>query len=151
MAALAVVELARVTEVGKRHKGVADLGYPGKLNNCEGCHITPAANATASYYPVDSAKVLATTVDAGPNRLLPTDDVAWSPNVAVCSGCHLTAAAEAHMLQNGGSKTLTKNLDSTTAGGPLETCVLCHGPGRVADVKEVHKIGSFEFSAPANP
>lgn len=136
---------------GNAFVSFADLGYPGKLNNCEGCHITPAANATASYYPVDSAKVLATTVDAGPNRLLPTDDVAWSPNVAICSGCHLTAAAEAHMLQNGGSKTLTKNLDSTTAGGPLETCVLCHGPGRVADVKEVHKIGSFEFSAPANP
>jgi OmcA/MtrC family decaheme c-type cytochrome len=136
---------------GNNFVSFAEVRYPGKLNNCEGCHLTPAANATASYYPVDSAKVLATTVDVGALRNSTTDDVAWSPNVAVCSGCHLTAAAEAHMLQNGGSKTLSKNADGTTAGGPLETCVLCHGPDRVADVKEVHKIGSFEFQAPANP
>lgn len=136
---------------GNNFASFADLGYPGKLNNCEGCHVTPAANATGSYYPVDPAKVLATTVDVGANRSTTTDDVAWSPNVAICSGCHLTSTAEAHMLQNGGSKTLTKNADGTTAGGPLETCALCHGPGRVADVKEVHKIGSFQFQAPSNP
>jgi hypothetical protein len=89
-------------------------------------------------------------VRAGANRASTTDDVAWSPNVAVCSGCHVSTTAEAHMLQNGGSKTLTKNADGTTAGGPIETCGLCHGPGSTADVKEVHKIGSFEFQAPAN-
>ena len=136
---------------GNNFVSFAEVKYPGKLNNCEGCHITPAANATASYYPVDAAKVLATTVDAGALRNSTTDDVAWSPNVAVCSGCHVNTAAEAHMLQNGGSKTLTKNADGTTAGGPLETCALCHGPGKVADVKESHKIGIFEFQAPANP
>ncbi|MCS6948550.1 MAG: hypothetical protein NZM12_13145, partial [Steroidobacteraceae bacterium] len=89
--------------------------------------------------------------DAGADRASTTDDVAWSPNVAVCSGCHVGAQAEAHMLQNGGSKTLSKNADGTTAGGPLETCSVCHGPGRVADVKVVHKIGRFEFRAPVAP
>jgi OmcA/MtrC family decaheme c-type cytochrome len=135
---------------GNAPTSFAEVKYPGKLNNCEGCHNTPAANARASYYPVDSAAVHATTVRAGANRASTTDDVAWSPNVAVCSGCHVSTTAEAHMLQNGGSKTLTKNADGTTAGGPIETCGLCHGPGSTADVKEVHKIGSFEFQAPAD-
>ena len=53
------------------------------------------------------------------------------------------------MLQNGGSKNLSKNADGTTAGGPLETCQLCHGPGRTADVKVLHGVDRFEFQAPA--
>ena len=125
------------------------LAYPGKLNNCEGCHNTPAAGDTASYYPVDQTKVLATTVHAGGDRGSMTDDVAWSPNTAVCSACHTDSLSEAHMLQNGGSKTLGKNADGTTAGGPLETCELCHGPGRTADVKVIHGVDNFEFQAPA--
>lgn len=128
-----------------------EVHYPGKLNNCEGCHVTPTATGVASYYPVDPNEVLATTVDAGADRSTPADDVAWSPNVAICSGCHLSAFAEAHMLQNGGSKTLSKNADGTTAGGPLETCALCHGPGRVADVKLMHGVDNFEFQAPVSP
>ena len=128
------------------------VAFPGKLNNCEACHVTPAANATtASYYPVDPAVVQATTVDAGADRSSLTDDVAWSPNVAACSGCHLGATTEAHMLQNGGSKTLTKQADGTTAGGPIETCNLCHSQGDVADVKVMHKVNTFEFQAPVNP
>jgi OmcA/MtrC family decaheme c-type cytochrome len=125
--------------------------FPGKLNNCEACHLSPTATGLASYYPVDQNVVQATTVDAGADRSSLTDDVAWSPNVAVCSGCHVSAAAEAHMLQNGGSKTLTKNADGSTAGGPLETCQLCHGPDRVADAKVMHGVDNFEFQAPVNP
>jgi OmcA/MtrC family decaheme c-type cytochrome len=139
----------KVCGFGNSANDFSDLRYPGKLNNCEGCHYTPDANDTASYYPVDPTLVLATTVDAGANRASPTDDVAWSPNTAVCSACHTSAVAEQHMLQNGGSKTLSKNADGTTAGGPLETCQLCHGPGRTADVKVLHGVDNFEFQAPA--
>ncbi len=73
---------------GSSAHSFAHVRYPGKLNNCEGCHNTPAANATASYYPVDPTDVLATTVDAGADRGSTTDDIAWSPNTAVCSACH---------------------------------------------------------------
>jgi OmcA/MtrC family decaheme c-type cytochrome len=141
----------KVCGFGNSVHDFTELGYPGQINNCEGCHNTPAANAVASYYPVDPTRVLATTVDAGADRSTTTDDVAWSPNTALCSGCHTSTFAEAHMLQNGGSKALTKNADGTTAGGPLETCQLCHGPGRVADVKVMHGIDRFEFQAPVNP
>ena len=134
---------------GNSAHAFADVRYPGHLNNCEGCHNTPDAGDAASYYPVDPTLVLATTVDAGADRASTIDDVAWSPNTAVCSACHTSTTAEAHMLQNGGSKTLTKNADGTTAGGPLETCQLCHGPGRTADVKVLHGVDRFEFQAPA--
>jgi OmcA/MtrC family decaheme c-type cytochrome len=140
----------KVCGFGNTSHDFSDLGYPGQINNCEGCHNTPDANDTASYYPVDPTLVLATTVDAGADRGSTTDDVAWSPNTALCSGCHTSTLAEAHMLQNGGSKELTKNPDGTTAaGGTLETCQLCHGPGRVADVKVMHGVDRFEFQAPA--
>jgi OmcA/MtrC family decaheme c-type cytochrome len=134
---------------GNTSHDFSEVRFPGHINNCEACHNTPDANDTASYYPVDPTLVLATTFDAGADRGSMTDDVAWSPNTAVCSACHTTALAEAHMLQNGGSKTLSKNVDGTTAGGPIETCQLCHGPGRVADVKVMHGVDQFEFQAPA--
>ena len=134
---------------GNSAHSFANVRYPGHLNNCEGCHNTPDAGDTASYYPVDPTHVLATTVDAGADRDSTTDDVAWSPNTAVCSACHTDTLAETHMLQNGGSKNLSKNEDGTTAGGPLETCQLCHGPGRTADVKVLHGDDLFEFQAPA--
>ena len=134
---------------GNSAHSFANVRYPGHLNNCEGCHNTPDAGDTASYYPVDPTHVLATTVDAGADRDSTTDDVAWSPNTAVCSACHTDTLAETHMLQNGGSKNLSKNEDGTTAGGPLETCQLCHGPGRTADVKVLHGVDRFEFQAPA--
>jgi OmcA/MtrC family decaheme c-type cytochrome len=134
---------------GNRPHSFAELRYPGHLNNCEGCHITPGAEDTASYYPVDSSRVLATTVDAGADRGSAEGDIAWSPNTAVCSACHTSTVAEAHMLQNGGSKTLIKDADGTTPGAPPETCQLCHGPGRTADVKVLHGVDRFEFQAPA--
>ncbi len=33
-----------------------EVGYPGRLNNCEGCHLAD------TYYPVDAATVLGTTM-----------------------------------------------------------------------------------------
>jgi hypothetical protein len=32
------------------------------------------------------------------------------------------------------------------AAGPVETCSLCHGSGRSADVKEAHDVGLFKFN-----
>jgi OmcA/MtrC family decaheme c-type cytochrome len=116
-----------------------EVVYPGRLNNCEGCH---KAN---TYFPVDPTRVLATTFDAN-DRTTPTDDVARSPNTTVCSACHTSDSAKAHMVVNGGAFDLTKNADGTTAAGPTETCSVCHGPGRSSDVKVKHKVGEFQFN-----
>jgi OmcA/MtrC family decaheme c-type cytochrome len=134
-----------------------DLGseYPGKLSNCEGCH---KAN---TYYPVDMATVQGPTVRAGADRNSFADDTAMSPNVAVCSGCHVSDvlgviagtlagtpppdAAAAHMVQNGGSFAVPKNAAGQLIG-PVETCTVCHGPGRSVDVKISHDVASNRYN-----
>jgi OmcA/MtrC family decaheme c-type cytochrome len=116
-----------------------DFVYPGKLNNCEGCHVEDG------YYPVDPASVLATTIDAN-DVADPADDLAISPNSAVCSSCHVSDLAKNHMMQNGGDFEAGKNADSTMVTSGAETCQLCHGPGASADVKEMHGVGGFQYN-----
>ena len=118
----------------------ADVVYPGKINNCEGCHVAD------SYYPVDPSKVFGTSITRGASAATPSDDVAYSPNVAVCSGCHTDSQAKLHMEQNGGSFNATKNADGTSNAAQAETCATCHGEGRAADVKVEHKVGEFQFN-----
>jgi len=65
-----------------------------------------------------------------------------SPTATVCFACHdspaLTGAsvntAAAHIMANGGSLYAPRS----TALSKIETCDLCHGSGRVADIKVVH-------------
>jgi OmcA/MtrC family decaheme c-type cytochrome len=117
---------------------VFDFNYPGKLNNCEGCH------EPGSYYPVNPANVLGTTVDVGADPATPTDDVVISPNSAVCSSCHVSNLAKTHMQQNGGDFAATKAADGTLISASTESCELCHGPGRSADVGVMHGVGEFQ-------
>ena len=117
-----------------------DFVYPGHLNNCEGCH------EPGGYYPVDPSEVLGTTVSAGADLASPTDDTVVSPNAAVCSGCHVSDLAKVHMEQNGADFAATKAADSSLISSGVESCQLCHGPGRSSDVAEVHSVDSFEFN-----
>jgi OmcA/MtrC family decaheme c-type cytochrome len=114
--------------------------YPGHVQNCEGCHIP------GTYFPVDPAMVLGTTVDSGANLLSPVDDRVVSPNSAVCSTCHTSSLAAQHMIQNGGDFNATKAADSTLISSGVETCALCHGEGRSTDVEVVHDLESFIFN-----
>jgi len=116
-----------------------DFIYPGRLNNCEGCHLA------GTYYPVDAAEVFGTTFDANDPATL-TDDVVVSPNAAVCSACHIEPLDILHMELNGGDFNATKAADGTLVSSEIESCVVCHGPGRTTDVKVVHEIGTFEFN-----
>jgi OmcA/MtrC family decaheme c-type cytochrome len=108
------------------------VAYPGKLNNCEGCHLAD------TYYPPDASSALATTIDAG-DRTTPLGDVAITPAAAACSACHVDPAAIQHMQLNG-SFSAVKDAASRTA--VVETCAGCHGPGKAVDVKVVHGVGS---------
>lgn len=120
-----------------------DVVYPGRLNNCEGCH------SPGRYYPVEPDEILGTTVDAN-DPTTPTDDVVISPNSSVCSSCHMSDLAAEHMEQNGGDFDATKAADSSLISEGVETCALCHGPGRSADVAEVHGVGEFQFNEQRN-
>ena len=117
-----------------------DFVYPGRLNNCEGCHNE------GTYYPVDPSAVLGTTVSVGADPVLPTDDVVVSPNSSVCSTCHVSDLAMQHMMQNGGDFNATKAADSTLISSGVETCELCHGEGRTSDVEEVHGVRDFPLN-----
>jgi OmcA/MtrC family decaheme c-type cytochrome len=114
--------------------------YPGRLNNCEGCHL---AN---TYYPVDPTAVLATTVDAGDDRSTLTDDLAISPTSAVCSSCHTSDLARNHMVQNGGDFAARKDDTGAMISTGNETCQLCHGKGASADVGVMHGVGEFQYN-----
>ena len=57
-----------------------------------------------------------------------------SPTVAACSGCHDTADAISHMKSNGGAFYQARS----TALGTHETCLVCHGTGRTADIAVMH-------------
>ena len=118
---------------------IFDFVYPGRLNNCEGCHLAD------TYYPVDSAEVFGTTFDVNDPAIL-TDDRVVSANVSICSACHFDELDTAHMRQNGGDFDATKAADGVLISSQIETCDVCHGPGRTADVKEMHEVGSFEFN-----
>jgi len=116
-----------------------DIAYPGKLNNCEGCHLSN------TYFPVDSAQVFGTTFDVN-NPAILTDDRVVSPNASACSACHIDTLDIEHMQQNGADFNATKAADGTLVSAKIETCAVCHGPGRTADVKVIHDVGAFEFN-----
>ncbi len=124
---------AQVCGFGNSIHDFTDLRFPGQLNNCEGCH---RAN---TYYPVDGLRVQATTVDAGDRTTL-ADDRAVSPNASACSACHTASLARVHMEQNGGDFDAGKTAEGTLVSAGTETCVVCHGPGRSADVKLMHGL-----------
>ena len=65
------------------------------------------------------------------------NDLTISPTAAVCSACHDGALAKVHMESIGGAMF---NVNQTSIDGTYETCSVCHGPGRIADVKLVHGI-----------
>ena len=60
-----------------------------------------------------------------------------SPITAACASCHDSSPATAHMTNNGGTF-----FGARTAQGVLPTaveqCLLCHGNGKVADIRAVH-------------
>jgi OmcA/MtrC family decaheme c-type cytochrome len=117
--------------------------FPGQLNRCDACHVP------GTYYPVDTTMVQATTFFTGfstqvPNPTTPGNPIATSPTMTVCSTCHIDASTLAHMEQNGGSTTLSKDAEGRTIpnSNPAnnETCSVCHGSGGVADVRVMHNV-----------
>jgi OmcA/MtrC family decaheme c-type cytochrome len=126
--------------------------YPGKLNNCEGCHEPD------TYYPVDSTQVLGTTVLNGADIANPELDANISPNKAACTGCHADAGIKAHMWYYGASSNetneagggpylpLIQQVDGTLISGNIEQCGDCHGKGQQYDIGVLHGVGNFRYN-----
>ncbi|MCW5657562.1 MAG: OmcA/MtrC family decaheme c-type cytochrome [Burkholderiaceae bacterium] len=58
-----------------------------------------------------------------------------SPTVSVCSACHNTADAITHFKINGAAYYQAR---SSAITGTNETCLICHGTGRIADIAVMH-------------
>ncbi len=82
------------------------------------------------------------------------DPLVSSPITSACFGCHDSMADVTHFQQNGGI--LLQTVSSITGATPgvypvttdrsgldaknVETCLLCHASGKVADTKVVHQV-----------
>jgi OmcA/MtrC family decaheme c-type cytochrome len=109
-----------------------EVQFPGDISNCLGCHTDDGYTL-----PLPDG-VLGTTIDTGSNHESPVDDTVITPVTAVCSSCHDGQTAAAHMQGNGGSfSTSQAAIDS---GEVVETCDVCHGSGRDADVAVKHNV-----------
>jgi OmcA/MtrC family decaheme c-type cytochrome len=110
--------------------------FPGVLENCRTCH-----KPNTFTLPL-APGVLATTVDTGSILANPgyiadqADDLVTTPAATVCATCHDSAIAQTHMEQNGAQFSILV----TGVNNGAETCEVCHGPGRIADVSEVHAV-----------
>jgi OmcA/MtrC family decaheme c-type cytochrome len=95
--------------------------------------ISPYVDQAATYgagYAVNGA--------TGAITQAATSTLIISPVAAACVGCHDAPAMIDHMQANGG-RFYESRLVSNAAGAPVEQCMLCHGAGGMADIKDVHK------------
>ena len=143
-----------------------EIRFPGVLARCETCHLPgtydfTATGSAAAVAPTErrqfrtvaagtlnASASLSPYVTAGMNygagasfsaaTGVLTDAAATtlvtSPTVTVCTACHDTAQARGHMEMNGGSFYQPRSAALSTA----EACLVCHGNGRVADIRQVH-------------
>jgi OmcA/MtrC family decaheme c-type cytochrome len=104
--------------------------YPGELLDCDQCHVTPsAANSSVWGLPLNAAvnpttKSLWYDCPSDGACVQDGDPILTPRTTAVCGSCHDSAAAQGHMVQN------------TVRG--VETCDVCHGLGKEADVRKLH-------------
>ncbi len=144
-------------------EGYWKIGYPGILNQCETCHLpgtydfsgsaSAAAQDFRQYRTVASGTLSATVATSpyvttgvnygngfsfnagtGVTTEAAATTLVTSPTVTTCLSCHDSNEAVAHYKINGGSVYAARG----TALATTETCTVCHGPGRVAEIKASH-------------
>jgi len=154
---------------GFRDKGLVIYGYgggihdfshvrfPGILSLCETCHLPDtytladrSASGGANWEFPGQNGVQGSTISSIPNAFDAAtvasgladrnDDLKISPTASVCSACHDGLLANIHMVINGALFGATQ----TDIMNNIETCVICHGPGRIASVEFVHSKGFGE-------
>jgi len=148
------------TRAGMALLDFSRIAFPGVLKNCETCH-KPGTYASVPAAALASTQESRSDVFAGaPASVTPTiayasllqannGDVVTTPFTAACVSCHDSALAKSHVVLNGGivgaevlakvAATDTRDLMMSKGGPGAETCALCHGAGKIADVTVVHK------------
>lgn len=139
----------------KQFRTVATGYYNGTVGTLTtGCTVTPTNDCLATNLSVLSISPYVTkdnTTNYGSGFSVNSAGTATqaagttlvnSPITSVCFACHDTTLAKTHMEANGGYIYKSRNV---VAGGTYtgtlannEQCMLCHGTGRVADIKAMH-------------
>jgi len=130
---------------GNRLHDFSHVRFPGSLQACEACHLPGTYELIGPWEIPSQHGILGSVTQAAPhatdatslaNGLMnPSDDLRMTPIASVCTSCHDGILARTHMTLNGAI------FDANQASidiSPVETCAVCHGPGRVADVALVH-------------
>lgn len=123
--------------------------FPGIIKDCTTCHLPGTYELTGKWEVPTLSGILGSTTRAAPDPTeatltlaqqlaTPDDDENISPTAAVCSACHDGIVAKSHMTLNGAQFGVTQA--ALDLYDPLEACAICHGPGRVADVKVMHGV-----------
>jgi OmcA/MtrC family decaheme c-type cytochrome len=158
--AAAKTDYTGATAKGFRDKGLVVYGFggtpidfskvrfPGILNDCTTCHLTGTYELTGNWEVPTTSGVLGSTIDTAPaatdaatlatGLATNADDLNITPTAAVCSACHDGVVAKSHMQLMGALFSATQA--TINAGATLEACAICHGPGRSADVKVIHRV-----------
>ena len=158
--AAAKTDYTGATKYGFRNKGLVIYGFnssvndfshirfPGILNDCTTCHLTGTYELTGKWEVPTQSGVLGSSINTAPSAVDAgtlatgladqTDDLNITPTAAVCSSCHDGQVAQSHMQLNGALFSATQATINT--GITLEACAICHGPGRLADVKVIHGV-----------
>jgi hypothetical protein len=99
---------------------------------------TYAASVSLSPYVltgVDYGAGFSFNVGTGATTAAAGTTLVNSPTVTVCSACHDTPDAISHYQINGASFYQAR---STAITGTNETCLICHGTDRIADIAVMH-------------
>lgn len=142
------IHAGQASNGGFREKGIVVYGFggsvndfskvvfPGQLKNCSACHSGTSYQLAGIWESPTANGVLGTTVSTAASASDAADNLRHSPTAAVCSSCHDSAIANVHMQQNFATFSATQ----ATIDGTVEGCVLCHGAGRIYDVKTMHGV-----------
>lgn len=112
------------------YRSFGDVGYPRPSSDCRACHTSETFQLTSVPR---NKPAMATRVWNGGG----VQETFVSPQSAVCWSCHIGDSAENHMSFFGGQINVFED-DLLTPS--QETCVGCHGPGRILDVGAVHPV-----------
>jgi OmcA/MtrC family decaheme c-type cytochrome len=145
----------------------SEVKYPGVLRDCETCHLPGTFNFSASasasaisnrqYRTVATGTLASTSTsaftfspyittdfnygsgfsfNAGTGATTPAaaSTLVISPIAAQCFACHDSQIARTHMELGGASIYAPRS----AALGTVETCMVCHDVGRIADIRAMH-------------
>jgi len=108
-------------------------GGPFPLPPSQGLAPYVDQTGTATYGSAFSfSATTGATTPAAPTTLV------ISPITTACSSCHDTAEAIDHMKANGGHFYDTRANTVGATATSVEQCLICHGPGAVAAIGDVH-------------